>query len=76
MFKVYNLDRDLQSHEEVDTECNSGCLYTLLEDEEWQNNEDRYYELEICGCENEKVLKNQEERVYTQIRKVQIMYLE
>lgn len=48
-----------------DPTCLSDCLHTLVEDKDWGADEDRFYELDICGCE----AKRDEERVFTQISK-------
>jgi signal transduction histidine kinase len=66
MFKSYNIEDDIDNFKEDD--CVSDCIHTIVEDDEWQEDEDRYFELDICGCETTQ----DEDRIFTQIRKLKI----
>jgi signal transduction histidine kinase len=63
-------------YQEVATE-EKDSLLTLIESADWKLNEDRYYELEMSSesSEQDHVVLD-EDRVYTQIRKVAIEYNE
>ncbi len=39
----------------------SDCIHTIVEDEGWEEDEDRFFELDICGCETTR----DEDRIFT-----------
>lgn len=67
MFKNYNLTEDLAN---IKDEKYSYCIHTLIENEEWPNDDDRFFELDILGCEVTREI----DRVFTQIRKVTVNF--
>ena len=48
MFRNYNLAEDLAN---IKDDSHSYCIHTLIENGEWPNDDDRFFELEILGCE-------------------------
>lgn len=67
MFKIYNLQKELSSDQQRNLTdpypvCSSQCLHTLIEDKKWTPEDERLYELEMCGCDSAE--GNDEERVY------------